>query len=275
MVVTVSSEASDVLSPYLINHRSFPWHRPAAAAAAADSNLLLVLRSRGSGVCFNRHHWNNKHRLAGILLNRILLFLFTGAFSQSFVLCIPVTALVHSQLSEGLLVRGLVLGLWLGSSKVIQTAKNSLPQRCSERSWPNPNPNPNNRNLGQMEPRTSEPSDNWAETIAFRIKFVLINVRFGFLELDVRFNCCNNQLPFLQSAPAASYPEETAKQANKIIGVDRNLISMSLRPKYLLVYAFGHTLQWYNVIAFLCPRPYRRGIKRWCCLTSVCRVHRA
>jgi len=63
------------------------------------------------------------------------------------------SVMVHSQLSEGPLVRGIVLG----SSKVIQTAKNSLPQRCSEKSWPNPNP------------RTSEPSDNWADTQCYYI----------------------------------------------------------------------------------------------------------
>ena len=73
---------------------------------------------------------------------------------------------VHSQLSEGPLVRGLLLGL--GSSKVIQTAENSLPQRCSERSWPNPNPNPNNWNLGQdlwalgqVNPRTTGRMPLW------------------------------------------------------------------------------------------------------------------
>ena len=65
---------------------------------------------------------------------------------------------VHSQLSEGPLVRELVLGLGHPNCK-----KTSLPQRYSERSWPKSNPN--NWNLGQVDPLTSEPSDNWADTV--------------------------------------------------------------------------------------------------------------
>jgi len=30
-----------------------------------------------------------------------------------------------------------------------------------------------------------------------------------------------------------------------------------------------------HTLWLLCPAPNRRGIKRWCCLTSVCRVHRS
>ena len=68
--------------------------------------------------------------------------------------------MVHSQLSEGPLVRNVVLQISKFDAK------------------PNPNPNSNltlaptltlclydNWNVGQLDPRTSEPSDNWTDTM--------------------------------------------------------------------------------------------------------------
>ena len=45
MVVTVSSEVCHVQSLHVINHRSLPWHLPAAAADAAAADAAAMPRA--------------------------------------------------------------------------------------------------------------------------------------------------------------------------------------------------------------------------------------
>jgi len=59
---------------------------------------------------------------------------------------------VHSQLSEGPLVQNVVVQIPKFDAK-----PNHNPS-------PNPNSNPNPMPIQQLEPWTSEPSDNWADT---------------------------------------------------------------------------------------------------------------
>jgi len=93
--------------------------------------------------------------------------------------------MVHSQLSKGPLVRNVVLQISKFDAK------------------PNPNPNSNltlaptltqtltlclydNWNVGQLDPRTSEPSDNWTDTMVItKTSSTMVRYGLGFMYTSI------------------------------------------------------------------------------------------